>query len=131
MVDIDLPENVVVDGDPSVRTVFFRRGIPSNINVGAQDDVVLSDGRAPSLEAMAVEASEIHAEARLLGLEVIDRMVFIPIFERLDAERSFSSPAIREFVTDGTAPPLPGGRGAAFFAPGGACAACHLSLIHI
>lgn len=125
MVDIDLPDNVVVDGDPSVRTVFFRRGIPSNINVGAQDDVVLSDGRAPNLEAMAVEATEVHAEASLSGLEVIDRMVFIPIFERGDVERSFSSPAIREFVMNGTAPPRPGGRGASFFEPGGACAACH------
>jgi len=125
MVDVDVPDNVVVDGDPSVREVFFRRGIMSNINVGAQDDVVLSDGRAPSLEAMAVEASEVHAESELKGLEVIDRMVFIPMFERLDMTRSYSSDAIREYVTKGTPPPLPAGAGAAFFEPGGACAECH------
>ena len=125
MVDVDVPDNVVVDGDPSVDEVFFRRGIMSNINVGAHDDVVLSDGRAPSLEAMAVEASEIHAEADLLGLEKIDRMVFIPMFERLDQDRSFSSQAIRDFVNLGTPPPLPTGPGAAFFQPGGACAECH------
>lgn len=125
MVDVDVPYNVVVDGDPSVEEVFFRRGIMSNINAGAHDDVVLSDGRAPSLEAMAVEASETHAEADLKGLEVIDRMVFIPMFERLDLERSYSSDDIRAFVTDGTPPPLPTGPGSEFFTKGGACAECH------
>jgi len=125
MVDVDVPDNVVVDGDPSVDEVFFRRGILSNINIGAHDDVVLADGRAPSLEAMAVEASETHAEADLSGLETIDRMVFIPIFERLDMERGYSSQAIVDFVTQGTPPALPSGPGSEFFMDGGACAACH------
>ena len=125
MVDVDVPDNVVVDGDPGVRQVFFRRGILSNINIGAHDDVVLSDGRAPSLEAMAVDASEVHAEAELAGLEVLDRMVFIPIFERLDRDRSYSSQAIWDFVNFGTPPPLPSGPGSEFFESGGACAACH------
>jgi len=125
MVDVDVPDNVVVDGDPTVRQVFFRRGILSNINIGAHDDVVLSDGRAPNLEAMAVDASEVHAEALLAGMEVIDRMVFIPIFERLGRERSYSSQAIWNFVNSGTPPPLPGGPGSEFFESGGACAECH------
>lgn len=125
MIDVDLHRDVVVDGDPDIRQVFFRRGILSNINAGVQDDVVLSDGRAPSLEAMAVDASEVHAEATLKGLDKIDRMVFIPIFERLDLDRGYSSQAIRDYVSDGTVPPLPTGSGAAFFEPGGACAECH------
>ena len=125
MIDVDLPDNVVIDNEPDVRTVFFRRGILSTTNIGAHDDVVLSDGRAPSLEAMAVEASEVHPASELLGKETIDRMVFIPIFERLDFERGYSSDAIRNFVIDGTAPPLPTGPGSEFFAEGGACAECH------
>jgi cytochrome c peroxidase len=125
MVGVNVPSNVVVDGDNTIDEVFFRRGIPSTINIGAQDDVVLSDGRAPNLGAMAVAATKAHADAELSGLEVMDRMVFIPIFERLHSTRGYSSTAIEDYVVSGTPLVLPGGPGATFFQPGGACAECH------
>jgi len=124
-VGIGLRDNVVVDDTPSVGMVFFARGIPSTINIGFADDVVMLDGRLDSLEEQAVAATEGHAEATLTEDEGEARGTKIPIFEQDSRERGYSSHRLFLFAHGGRAPKLPNGPGRRFFEPGGACARCH------
>ena len=132
-VTIPLPPNVRLADDPSASTVTLLRGTPSFLNVAALDPILMHDGRAPDLQAQALDALRVHAK--------IGRT---PTREELDAiahmEKSrFTSVEMRQFAAGGSEPGLPEGssaaeqRGRAFFVSQpvdvknghGVCATCH------
>ena len=136
LVEIPLPPNVSLAGDPSARSVVVRRGVPSTLNTPALDRVLMLDGREPDLESQARSAIAGHAQAqRTPSVAELQR---IKQFEMTDAD-FFSSAALREFARGGPSPVLPQGhteaerRGRRFFEDvtdlsdlkHGACAACH------
>ncbi|MET0413060.1 MAG: hypothetical protein ABW217_17270, partial [Polyangiaceae bacterium] len=135
LVEIALPPNVSLAGDPSARSVTVRRGIPSTLDTPALDPVLMLDGRQPSLEAQAAGAAHDHAQSATPPTP--EQLRAIAAFEQSDA--FFSSRALRQFARGGPPPDLPRGRtraeqrGRRFFedvAPGasgklGLCAGCH------
>lgn len=135
LVEIPLPPNVSLAGDPGARSVVVRRGVPSTLNTPALDPVLMLDGRQPTLDAQAMGAVHDHAQAlRALTAKELQKLVE---FEKSDA--FFSSKALRDYARHGVAPVLPEGRtaseqrGRRFFEDvvdfqdfkHGACAACH------
>jgi hypothetical protein len=135
LVEIPLPPNVRLADDPSATSVILRRGIPTTLNTPALDNVLMLDGRQPTLDAQAHGAILDHAQPTIFP--DADDLTAIKNFQLTDA--FFSSPALRSFANGGPAPTLPAGnteseqRGRKFFEdlpPGptfknGACAACH------
>jgi hypothetical protein len=135
LVEVPLPPNVRLADDPSARSVVLRRGIPTTLNTPALDNVLMIDGRQPTLEAQAHGAILDHAQPTISP--DADDLTAIKNFQLTDA--FFSSPALRDFARGGPAPVLPLGntesekRGRRFFEdlpPGptfkdGLCAACH------
>jgi hypothetical protein len=135
LVEIPLPPNVRLADDPSARSVTLRRGVPTTLNTPALDNVLMLDGRQPTLEAQAHGAILDHAQPTIVP--DADDLAAIRDFQLTDA--FFSSPAVRNFARGGPAPTLPIGntdaekRGRRFFEdlpPGpsfkdGLCAACH------
>ena len=134
---IPMAANVELADDPGARTVVLRRGIPTTLNTPALDDVLMLDGRQPTLEAQATGAILDHAQG--VG-PTMAQLRAIADFERTNA--FFSSPALRRYALEkGAAPELPEGqtpsekRGRRFFldvAPDptdglkpGLCAHCH------
>jgi cytochrome c peroxidase len=135
LVEIPLPPNVRLADDPAARSVKLRRGIPTTLNTPALDNVLMLDGRQPTLEAQAQGAIFDHAQTTIVP--DADDLTAIKNFQLTDA--FFSSPALRDFAHGAPAPALPPGntdsekRGRRFFLdlpPGpafkdGLCAACH------
>jgi cytochrome c peroxidase len=134
-VEIPLPPNVRLAGDPYARSVVLNRGIPSTLNTPALDPVLMYDGRHPDLKGQAGGAIQDHYQATAYVSERALRL--IARFQLTD--RFFSSPALRKFALGGPAPHLPKGRtasekrGRRFFESvpltgdrkAGSCAACH------
>jgi cytochrome c peroxidase len=135
LVEIPLPPNVRLADDPAARSVKLRRGIPTTLNTPALDNVLMLDGRQPTLEAQAQGAIFDHTQTTIVP--DADDLTAIKNFQLTDA--FFSSPALRDFAHGAPAPALPPGntesekRGRRFFLdlpPGpafkdGLCAACH------
>jgi cytochrome c peroxidase len=131
LVRLPLPAGVtlVASSDPLDQpgsgSVVLRRGIPSTFNAPALDPVLMYDGRAPSLEAQALDAVRGHAQGTVEPDQ--EQLESIAFFER----SLFSSLQLFNFAHDDPEPQLPAGttpeeqRGRAFFAPGGRCAGCH------
>ena len=134
---ITMAPNVELADEPGVRTVALRRGIPTTLNTPALDDVLMLDGRQPSLEAQATGAILDHAQG--VG-PTMAQLRAIADFEHTNA--FFSSPALRRWALEkGAAPTLPEGqtasekRGRRFFLDvppdpndglkPGLCAHCH------
>jgi cytochrome c peroxidase len=124
---IDLPANVTVVEQPTARTIFLNRGVPTTMNTPALDPVLMSDGRAPDLQTQALGAIHGHAEPQIE-----------PTANQLDAIARyeltlFSSAALRDYASGGPPPTLPPGntesekRGRLLFVDGpqGKCALCH------
>jgi len=137
LMTIQLPPNVYIADDPSARTVVLPRGIPTTLNTPALDEVLMLDGRQPSLEEQAKGAIVDHAQG--VAPSFADRQA-IAAFQHTNG--FFSSPALRRFALEkAPAPELPAGntasekRGRRFFedvppdpAAGfrpGLCAHCH------
>jgi cytochrome c peroxidase len=104
-----------------------NRGIPGLLDTPALDPMLMSDGRAHSLQQQALDAIHDHAEPRTEpGSDVLRQ---IAAFEMSD--RFFSSDVLRNFRRRGPAPELPPGnteqekRGRNHFLPTGACGRCH------
>jgi hypothetical protein len=135
LVEVPLPPNVRLADDPTARSVFLPRGIPTTLNTPALDDVLMSDGRDPDLISQARGAILGHAQAAFKPDE--EQLRLIAEFQRTD--RFFSSPVLRRFARGGLDPELPQGRtdsekrGRRFFVDTefnintkeGICAACH------
>lgn len=140
LVNISLPPNITVAGDPTATKVTVRRGIPSTKNTPALDPVLMQDGRAPSLTGQALGA--IHGHAQNTIEPTAAQLQLIADHER--TEKFFTSYALKQFAAGGPAPTLPLGsspaqqRGRLFFldAPQtpalssqsprkGLCATCH------
>jgi len=138
---IPLHPNVTLKNDPTAHFVTVRRGIPTTMNTPALDEVLMLDGRQPTLEAQAQGAITDHAQ----GTRPVQasELALIANFQQ-HAPRFFSSIALDFFAHGGPAPKLPLGRtasekrGRTFFEdvppdfsvtpPNfkvGACAACH------
>jgi len=134
---ITMAPNVELADEPGVRTVVLRRAIPTTLNTPGLDDVLMLDGRQPSLEAQATGAILDHAQG--VG-PTMAQLRAIADFEHTNA--FFSSPALRRFALEKGAPPaLPQGntasekRGRRFFLDvppdptdglkPGLCAHCH------
>lgn len=134
---IPMAANVELADDPGARTVVIRRGIPTTLNTPGLDDVLMLDGRQPNLEAQATGAILDHAQG--VG-PTMAQLHAIADFEHTNA--FFSSPALRRYSLDKSAPPvLPEGvtasekRGRRFFLDvppdptdglkPGLCAHCH------
>ncbi len=134
---IPMAANVELADDPGARTVVLRRGIPTTLNTPGLDDVLMLDGRQPSLEAQATGAILDHAQG--VG-PTMAQLHAIADFEHSNA--FFSSPALRRYALEkGAAPTLPEGqtesekRGRRFFLDvppdptdglkPGLCAHCH------
>lgn len=136
LVEIPLPPNVRLAGDPLARSVTVRRGIPSTLNTPALDPVLMVDGREPGLVNQARNALRNHAQVLPAGAGDVD-LGSIASFQLSD--RFFSSDAVRQFARGGPAPALPNGttesekRGRKFFEDtfdpqnlkAGSCALCH------
>jgi cytochrome c peroxidase len=129
VVGIDLHEAVTVD-DTSARRVFLNRGIPSTVDTPALVLELMSDGRAPTLQAQARDALAGHANVHDVRDSVLNK---IAAFESTE----FSRPELESFALGGPPPTLPEGsteaerRGRTFFvAPTeigkeGFCGMCH------
>lgn len=138
---IPLHSNVTLKNDPTARVVTLARGIPTTLNTPALDDVLMLDGRQPTLEDQALGAITDHAQ----GTRPVQRRELEQIakFQKL-SPRFFTSFALEIFSLGGPPPRLPLGRtesekrGRRFFEdvppdfsvtpPNfkvGACAACH------
>jgi cytochrome c peroxidase len=102
LMNIPLPANVRLAGNPTARSVVLRRGIPTTINTPALDPVLMLDGRQPSLEEQAAGAIQDHAQGVIPSMA--DRHK-IAEFEKTNA--FFSSPEVRRFALGGAAPELP------------------------
>jgi cytochrome c peroxidase len=137
LMTIPLPANVRLADDPTARTVVLRRGIPTTLNTPALDEVLMLDGRQPSLEDQAKGAILDHAQGVAPSFADLQA---IAAFQHTNG--FFSSPALRRFALEkALAPELPAGntasekRGRRFFEdvppdPGagfkpGLCAHCH------
>jgi len=106
LVTINLHDNVSLGDDPTARTVTLRRGILTTLNTPALDDVLMVDGRQPSLESQAAGAIADHAQAAAQPLSVRHA---IAEFQKTNG--FFTSPVLRRFALErGPAPDLPEGR---------------------
>jgi cytochrome c peroxidase len=105
LVTIPLAPNVTVADDPAATSVVLRRGIPSTINTPALDEVLMLDGRQPSLVAQAAGAIHDHAEGVVPSVAELQA---IAAFQKTNA--FFSSPELRRFAHGGDKPELPRGR---------------------
>jgi cytochrome c peroxidase len=121
-VTIPLPDNVSIVGSDA-RTVTVLRSVPTTMNVGALDPVLMWDGRAPSLQAQALGAIVGHAQGDEVAEGDLDAIA--------DFETTlFNRAALRSYASGGPAPQLPPGRtlleiyGRTFFAPDGINAKC-------
>ena len=132
-VKLQLPSGVSIAEAPGATSVTLERGIPTTFNTPALDNVLMLDGRAPSLQAQANDAIHTHAQSTVE-----------PTTSQLDAIASyektlFSRGSLAFFASGGPAPTLPQGstdaqkRGRAFFENvpftppsfAGFCAQCH------
>jgi len=137
LMTIRMADNVQLADDPTARTVVLRRGIPTTLNTPALDDVLMVDGRQPTLEQQATGAIQDHAQGAVPSIAGLQA---IAAFQKTNA--FFSSPEIRRFALEqGAAPALPEGvtesekRGRRFFEDRppdptdglkpGLCAHCH------
>ncbi|HVG60285.1 MAG TPA: hypothetical protein VNA24_17130 [Hyalangium sp.] len=125
VVDINLPANIRLAANPSLRTVKLRRAVPTVFDAARFDPQIMFDTREPSLQSQALHAIQGHAQAR--RTPTTSELNAIVAFER----NLFSSKAMETYARTGTPPPLPTPktaserRGAAFFAPEALCGSCH------
>jgi len=123
-VTLPLPANIALAGSRA-RTVTVNRGVPTTFNTPALDPVLMADGRAPTLQAQALDA--IHAHAQNKVEPTATQLNQIAAFEKI----LFTNSKLALFANGGAAPTLPAGstasekRGRAFFNPDGACGQCH------
>ena len=135
-IEIPLPPDVVLVGDPTRRSVILNRGTPTTMNTPALDPQLMYDTREPNLQRQAFNAIAGHAqntrEPTALELDLIKE------FQQTDS-RFFSSEALRAFANGGPPPQLPPGtteserRGRAMFdnvpfdgvSTRGICNSCH------
>lgn len=109
LVRIPLPPNVTLADDPTATSVVLRRGIPSTINTPALDPVLMYDGRAPTLEAQALDAIHGHAEGTI---EPTAQQLAL-IAKHQKTEKFFSSDDLEDYAEGCEAPELPRGHTAA------------------
>lgn len=126
---IPLPPNVSIVGS-SARSVQLFRGIPSTLNTPALQPVLMSDGRAPNLQAQAADAIASHFQpGRSPTASELDA---IAAYEKTQ----FSSAQLASLAAGGPAPVMPLGRtdsekrGRKFFVddattPAPRCVHCH------
>jgi cytochrome c peroxidase len=106
-VRLRFPSNVSLAGDPTARSVTVRRAIAATLNTPKLDPVIMSDGRAPSLQNQAIGAVRGHAQAPNSPTQ--EQLDLIAAFETTDS-RFFSSKALRSYALgNGPAPQLPKG----------------------
>ena len=135
LITIPLPTGVIMDGNPSIHSATFKRGIPTTINTPALERVFMLDGRQPDLPSQAAGAIAAHAQALVAPTGA--QLQAIADFQLTN--QFFSSPATKHFADGGPEPGLPAGitaserRGRFFFEDvidfdnpkHGFCAACH------
>ncbi|MFO0589587.1 MAG: cytochrome c peroxidase [Polyangiaceae bacterium] len=109
LVRIPLPPNVTLADDPNATHVVLRRGIPTTLNTPALDPVLMYDGRAPTLEAQALDAIHGHAESTI---EPTPAQLHL-IAEHQKTDAFFTSHALEDYADGGPAPSLPMGHTAA------------------
>jgi cytochrome c peroxidase len=136
LIPFNFPFNgITVDGGAT--SVKFNRGIPTTLNSPGLDNVIMLDGREPSLESQAKGATTGHAQGLMPSQSEAEA---IARYEKTNA--FFSTPELRRyFLGTGPAPGLQQGntasekRGRIFFedVPGdptkgfkpGLCGHCH------
>jgi cytochrome c peroxidase len=135
-ITIPLPPWLRMADEPGATHVNVFRGIPSTRNTPALDPVLMHDGRAPTLQAQALDA--IHGHAQNAAEPTPEQLDAIAAFERT-GQQFFSSDELRAFAAGGPPPQLPVGatpaerRGREFFVDApfappskkGICALCH------
>lgn len=132
-VRIPLPPGVKLADDPEATAVTLFRGTPSFRNVAGLDKILMHDGRAPDLQAQALDAIQVHARNRREPTQAeLDAVAHV---QRGD----FTSAELFAYANGGPEPGLPEGttdseqRGRAFFVSQpvdletghGVCAMCH------
>ena len=117
LMTIRMANNVQLADDLTAKTVVIARGIPTTLNTPALDDVLMVDGRQPTLEDQASGAIQDHAQGAVPSIAGLHA---IAAFQKSNA--FFSSPELRRFALEqGPAPTLPLGeteserRGRRFF----------------
>jgi cytochrome c peroxidase len=126
LVTLPLPPNASLANNPTARTITLQRGIPSTLDTPALDPVLMADGRAPTLQAQALDAIGGHAQNTVAPTQY--QLNAIAAYEKT----LFSSSALRNYANGtGPLPGLPPGntpsekRGRVFFNPEGLCGSCH------
>jgi di-heme cytochrome c peroxidase len=94
-VEITLPPNVHLADDPGATEVVLFRGIPTTNNTPALEPILMYDGRAPNLQAQALDAVHSHFQPTVE-----------PTAAELDAiaafqKTLFTSDELRDFATAG------------------------------
>lgn len=127
-IPLPLPSNVVMEDDPTARTVFLNRGVPSTNDVGLLS-ILMYDGRETALPHQAVSAVHTHYQNTIEPTP--NQAQAIADFQK---DELFSSLKLRKFAKQGAVPSLPVGytaaqkRGRTFFVGDhkrGLCAQCH------
>jgi len=133
LVEVPLHENVSITGSGS-RVAVLPRGVPTVFNSSALDPVIMSDGRAPSLQLQALDAWMGHSQITKLPTD--DDLNAVAAWER----SKITVPALQRFIDTGVVPELPKGstlqqkRGRLFFTDDnpvngnpvkGRCVHCH------
>jgi len=135
LITIPLPAGVIMDSNPNLHSVTFKRGIPTTLNTPALEHIFMLDGRQPDLPSQAAGAIAAHAQALVAPTGA--QLQAIADFQLTN--QFFSSPATKHLADGGPEPTLPTGvtaserRGRFFFEDvvdfddpkHGFCAACH------
>jgi hypothetical protein len=129
-IDVPLPPNVKLVGNPSATQASFFRGTPTVKNVTTLQEFLMSDGREVSANLQHQALGAIHQHTQNTLEPTPDQLDKIADFERKD-QRFFSSKALQDFANGGPPPQLPAGntasekRGRQFFNPNRQCGVCH------
>lgn len=104
-IEIPLPANVEIVGEPGKRTAVLFRGTPSTNNVAFENALML-DGRLLDLQSQAVDAVISHYQPR--ALPTVQQQAEVRAFQ----QTLFSNERLRHYFKTGIPPQLPKGRDA-------------------
>ncbi len=103
LVEVPMHSNVSIENS-SARTALLPRGVPTVFNSSALDPVLMSDGRASSLQLQALDAWLGHS--RISKFPTDYDLNAVAAWER----SKVTVRALRNFIETGTLPELPRGR---------------------
>ncbi len=127
-ITFNLPPNITIVEDPSIRQVTMVRAVPSLLNITKLETIFMLDGRQTNLQSQALGAVNDHAQpGRQPTQSELDALA---LFQQKDPH-FYTTRELYEYSRGGPPPTIPAGnteserRGRAFFEPDTACGSCH------